>query len=217
MWREEEVAITNAVASSLGVEFFIISRKNPIDTITKLVFKSTTQKAYLSFPITKVIDKPDILGKIQSFKELMTKQMIIWDPITISERRLLRHIVNETDLTKEIAIETLGSRLSLKVKEIDDIKQDIDGQIISRDYRLINQSDLIITYIPEIDGSPDISAGCQTEVHYAYELPRKVFILWESDGDPSPWIVQNATEVFKGKKMFDELLEYLKKENLIIN
>jgi len=210
VWREEEVLITEAIALTLKSPFYLITRKNPINTIPKILFEKEAKKAYLSFPITKVIDKPDIIEKILAFKDKMAMKMVVWDPITIEERRLLRKLPLMDEYNYTIRIDVLDSEIELNNLQLLEIIQDIDGQIISRDYKLINQSDMIITYIPEVNDEPDISAGCQTEIHYAYELPKSVFILWESEKEhPSPWIEQNATKLFKGPKMFEDLDEYL--------
>jgi len=215
IWREEEIILTEAVALALDSNYYVISKKNPIDTVPKLLYNPDLKKAYLSFPITKAIGKPDLLARIQGFKELMAEKMIIWDPITIEERRLLRYSNGIKEEEEEITVETLGNELSFKIEQLESIRKDIDGQIIARDYLLINQSDMIITFIPEIEGEHDISAGCQTEMHYAFELPREVYVLVESEKEPSPWIQQHATKIFSGDKMFDEIMEYFEEKEYL--
>jgi len=68
----------------------------------------------------------------------------------------------------------------------------IDSQIISRDYLLIDQSDLVIIYIrAEEDGSPGISAGCQSELDYAYHTGKAVFGIFSGDTKKlSPWVTK---------------------------
>ncbi|MHA1346731.1 MAG: AAA family ATPase [Candidatus Heimdallarchaeaceae archaeon] len=215
-WREEEIIITEAVAMANNSEFYLLSRKNPIDTVPKLIYHSDLKKAYLSFHITKAIGKPDLENRINSFKDMMSEKLIIWDPITIEERRLLRYVNGYKQPDEQITVETLGNEIKFKIREIESIRKNIDGQIISRDYMLINQSDMIIQHIPETEGEPDISAGCQTELHYAFELPREVYVLWEAEQESSPWIQQHATKIFQGKNMFDELIEHFKLKGYVI-
>jgi len=209
VWREEEMITTEMIASAQRKPFYIIPRNNPIDTIYKLIFHDHLKKTYLSFPITKVRDKPDVIKEIDDFKKKMAELLIIFDPITITEKRLL--LINEEDIkTGSISIETLGKEVEFKVSEVKSIANDIDGQIILRDFRLIDQSDMIIAFIPEVDNRPDISAGVQTEMHYAHDLPREVYVIWESKSEPSVWVEQMATKVFRGEKAFEDCISYFR-------
>jgi len=68
----------------------------------------------------------------------------------------------------------------------------IDSQIISRDYLLIDQSDFVIMYIATGDnGQPVISAGCQSEMLYAYAQGKPVYVVC-SNGKKflSPWVTE---------------------------
>ena len=45
------------------------------------------------------------------------------------------------------------------------IADDIDGQIVARDFKLIDQSDMILIYFPQdVDGRPIIAGGVQSEL-----------------------------------------------------
>jgi len=211
VWREEEIITTEMIALVQGKPFYILPRKNPIDTIAKLAFGDQLKKAYLSFPITKVRDKEAVLEKIRSFKNMMANKLIIFDPITIGEKRLL--LFSEEDIkTGTMSVETLGEEIEFPVSDLKSVAKDIDGQIISRDYRLINQSDIVVAFIPETKGNPDISAGVQTEIHYAHDLPREVYVIWESNRRPSVWVEQMATKVFQGEKAFESCTLYFEEK-----
>ena len=85
----------------------------------------------------------------------------------------------------------------------------IDAQIIARDYLLIDQSDFIVMYIrTDNESNPMISAGCQSELKYAYEHGKEINVIY-SGGERrlSPWVTQ-FSNVFRG---IDECLEYIKK------
>ena len=214
VWREEEMITTEMIAMNQMKPFYVVPRKNPIDTIFKLMFKGNLKKAYLSFPITKVRDKPEIRRKIDDFKRLMAERIIIFDPITISEKRLLLGRPEE-GTSGSLEIETLGEKIKFRISEIESIRNEIDGQIILRDFRLIFQSDMVVAFIPEVGGKADISAGVQTEMHYAHGLPREVYVIWEPKEDPSVWVEQMATKVFQGDKAFEECLTYFQKRGYI--
>jgi len=216
VWREEEIITTEMVALAQGKPHYILPRLNPIDTIPKLMFSPNFKKAYLSFPITKVRDKPDIVEKIQNFRNEMASKLIVFDPLAIQEKRLL--VAAEEALQKgkdDIEIDTLGKTLKLRVSDVSAIEKDIDGQIISRDFKLIEQSDMIVAFIPEVKGEPDISAGVQSEIQYGHELPREVYVIWLSEKNPSVWVQKMATKVFQGSDSFDECLKFFEEKGFL--
>jgi adenylate kinase len=215
VWREEEIITTEMVALTQGKPHYVLPRMNPIDTIPKLVFHSDLKKAYLSFPITKVKDKPEVIEKIDAFRGEMATKLIVFDPYTIQEKRLL--VAAHEALQgkqEEVEIETCGKKWKLKTSDILAIEKDIDGQIISRDFKLIEQSDMIIAFIPEISGEPDISAGVQSEIQYGHDLPRKVYVIWPSKKEPSPWVGKMATKVFYGENAFDQIKDFFKQKGI---
>jgi adenylate kinase len=210
VWREEEIITTEMVALTQGKPHYVLPRLNSIDTISKLLFSPELKKSYLSFPITKVRDKPEIVKKINNFRKEMADRLIVFDPYTIQEKRLLVAAYEAKEREEdEIEIETYGETQKLKVSDILAIENDIDGQIISRDFKLIEQSDMIIAFIPEVKGEPDISAGVQSEIQFGHDLPREVYVIWPSQKDPSVWIQKMARNVFQGENAFEEALEYL--------
>jgi adenylate kinase len=84
----------------------------------------------------------------------------------------------------------------------------VDSQIISRDYLLIDQSDFILMYIREgEDGQPQISAGCQSEMVYAYSKGKPVYVVCScGKGRLSPFVTQYS-EVFETLPKAVEFLE----------
>lgn len=62
---------------------------------------------------------------------------------------------------------------------------EIDRQIQTRDFRLIDQADCVITYRPTYDGRPDWSGGTAAEVRYALAEHKPVFIIADKDNDSS--------------------------------
>ena len=56
----------------------------------------------------------------------------------------------------------------LKCAALVDIIPDNDGQKYTRDFKLIDQSDMIISLIPELeDGRPGLSSGVERELQLA--------------------------------------------------
>ncbi|MBC7834768.1 MAG: hypothetical protein H7Y88_06665 [Phycisphaerales bacterium] len=88
--------------------------------------------------------------------------------------------------------------LRVRVREVLDIAGDIDGQIYMRDFKLIDQSDMIVSLIPELaGGTPGLSSGVERELQHAFEHTKEVYIVWKPKKSPSPFITETATKVFR--------------------
>ncbi len=86
----------------------------------------------------------------------------------------------------------------MEVGQLLDIIADIDGQIYARDFKLIDQSDMIVSLIPVLpDGRPGLSSGVERELQHAHEATKEVFVIWRPDAEPSPFITETATGVFQ--------------------
>jgi hypothetical protein len=84
------------------------------------------------------------------------------------------------------------------VREVLDIAGDIDGQIYMRDFKLIDQSDMIVSLIPELPGGvPGLSSGVERELHHAFEHTKEVYVVWKPKKNPSPFITETATRIFR--------------------
>jgi adenylate kinase len=214
VWREEEILATELI-SGLDRErskFYIVTRIDASEIIYRLMFEGHLKKAYLSFPITHVQSQPEILSKIDLFREEMKKHLIAFDPLLMNEKRL--HIEMLSELQKGspkdfIEVETAGQKQKIKMSEILEIINDIDGQIISRDFKLIDQSDMILAYIPE-DGSakPIISPGVMRELDHAHDEMKEIYVIWDSPEEPSVFIT-NLMPMRIFRKL-EEAIEYFK-------
>ena len=83
------------------------------------------------------------------------------------------------------------------MREVLDIAGDIDGQIYMRDFKLIDQSDMICSLVPELPGGgPGLSSGVERELQHAFEHTKEVFVVWKPSKAPSPFITETATKIF---------------------
>ncbi|NIM95052.1 MAG: AAA family ATPase [Anaerolineales bacterium] len=103
----------------------------------------------------------------------------------------------------------------LSGREVISIRNAIDGQIISRDYLLIEQSDFVLMHISSFEsGEPRISAGSQSEMLYAYSQGKPVYGIFPGGKESlSPWVTQ-FSEIFES---VTEALEYIKRVHPITN
>jgi hypothetical protein len=94
----------------------------------------------------------------------------------------------------------------LKTKEIAEISGDIMGQIYARDFKMVDQSDMIVSLVPELpNGKPGLSSGVERELHHAFEGGKEVYVVWACRGTPSPFITETATKVFRS---LDEAMKH---------
>ena len=71
VWREEEILATELLANAMGAhdQFYILSRgrqEDTIETCLKLITRPDMRKVYPSFPMSHVVEMPDILAEIDT-------------------------------------------------------------------------------------------------------------------------------------------------------
>ena len=211
VWREEEILATELLADALGGRnrFYIVSRGRIADTTEtclRLVTRPEMRKVYPSFQMSHVVDLPDVLEEIDEFRAAIAKHFIAFDPGDVDEKLLLdRAIAAARDGQDFIEVTSHGFGRSgtappmrLPVREVLDIAGDIDGQIYMRDFKLIDQSDMIVSLIPELPGGvPGLSSGVERELQHAFEATKEVYVVWKPKKAPSPFITETATKIFR--------------------
>jgi adenylate kinase len=216
VWREEEALATQLMQQGAAPEspYYLLSRgfgSGTIETFYKLVFEPRRKKAYLSFPMTHVAGMPDVIAEIERFRAAMKTQFVCFDPGDVEEAYLPYRAQQALAAGREmIEVEALGQTLTLNVDEVLQIERDINSQIYARDFALIDQSDMIISFIPELpDGLPALSSGVERELQHAHEAAKQVYVIWMARKDPSVFITQTANKVFRSP---DEALSYFAAE-----
>lgn len=219
VWREEEIVVTEAMAEAVAGygRAFVISRGNPrinARSLYRLMFEPHRKRVYPSFPMTHVIAMPEVLAEIERFRDAVAEHFIIFDPGDLDEKRLLFDAGEATKRGEDcVEIEVNNRRIVLRVEEITRIARDIDAQIYARDFKLIDQSDMIVSYIPSLPGGrPGISSGVERELQHAFESTKEVYVVWRPDEDPSPFVTETATKVFRS---LDELFGYFQKKGYL--
>ena len=294
VWREEEILATELLAQACAapgiagletrstghgsetrattdnVPFYILSRGRHVETIEtclRLVTRRDMRKVYPSFPMSHVVDMPDVLREIDDFRAELAKHFITFDPGDVDEKLLLeRAIVAAREGREWIEMEESpgGSALRaemvspalraggaaeeeertarravppgtgprpvppgpappeagrrpapprrVSIREVLDIAGDIDGQIYMRDFRLIDQSDMIVSYIPELPGGmPGLSSGVERELQHAFEHTKEVYVVWKPKKTPSPFITETATKIFSS---VDEAMKHFERKGM---
>jgi len=227
VWREEEILATELMSKAVpGSQFYILSRGRHADTtrtLFRLICRPDMRRVYPSFPMSHVVDMPDVLAEIDRFRAELAEHFITFDPGDVDEKILLERAIaaaseGHIEGTLEVAPHSFGgSKVSdepirVRVREVLDIAGDIDGQIYMRDFKLIDQSDMIVSYVPELPGGvPGLSSGVERELQHAFEHTKEVYIVWKPAKTPSPFITETATKVFAS---VDEALGYFEAQGM---
>ena len=204
VWREEELLATEILANVLKGHghFFMLSRGRKrlnTQTLYRLIFEPKRKKLYLSFPMSHVMDLPETLAEIEKFKQTMAAHFTCFDPSEVDEFALHTSAVRAIQEGRAtIEVEGPEGPLSLKTTDVAQISGDILGQIYARDFKMIDQSDMIVSLVPELPGGkPALSSGVERELHHAFEGGKEVYVIWRCAATPSPFITETATKVFK--------------------
>jgi hypothetical protein len=219
VWREEELLATEILANILRGygHFFMISRGRNVlttQTIHRLIFQPKMRKVYLSFPMSHVMDLPNTLAEIDRFKATINEHFICFDPADVDEF-VLHKLADEAHQAgrDEIEVDAADGKVKLKTAEVVQISGDIMGQIYMRDFKMVDQSDMIISLVPELpNGKPGLSSGVERELHHAFEGGKEVYVVWDCRALPSPFITETATRVFRSTS---EAIAYFKQKGMI--
>jgi len=203
VWREEELICTEMLRNGIDENkpVYCLARgahHETIETFYKLVFEHDSKKAYLSFPMTHVSDIPELQQQIDDFRDEMKKLFTCFDPADLEESYLPQKArVAKQKQLNYIQIADFGGNTKLNPDQVLQIETDINSQIYARDFLLIDQSDMIISFIPTLaDGRASISSGVERELQHAHEAAKEVFVIWPSPKPPSVFVTQTASKVF---------------------
>lgn len=204
VWREEEILASEVLASIIRGwgHFYILARgqslRRAAESFYRLMFEPHRKRVYPSFPMTHVMDMPETLAEIDEFRQLLAEHFITFDPGDVDEKNMLikANLAQRAGQTK-LDWQIEGKPIHFDLHEILSVAGDIDGQIYARDFKLIEQSDMIISYIPVgPNGRPIISSGVERELQHAHESTKEVYVIWRSNSEPSPFVTETANEVF---------------------
>jgi adenylate kinase len=219
VWREEEILATEILAHAIGGhgKFYVLARGvegQTASSLVRLMFESQRKKIYPSFPMSHVMDMPEVLAEIDAFRDALAEHFICFDPGDLDEKRLLFEAAEATKRGEQtVTIKVNGRNLPFNVTDVASVARDIDSQIYARDFKLIDQSDMIVSYIPELPGGiPGLSAGVERELQHAFEGTKEAYVIWRPKKDPSPFTTETATKVFRS---VDELFQHFQSKGYL--
>jgi hypothetical protein len=203
VWREEEIIGTEMLCKGIDerIPFYCLARgarEETTETFYGLTFGRGREKVYLSFPMTAVGDMETVQAEIGKFRRSMKKHFICFDPADLEESYLPEKARRASkEGLDHVVVRAAGEDIRLDLQDVQQIERDINSQTYARDFMLIDQSDMIISFIPTLaDGRAAISSGVERELQHAHEAAKEVYVIWTSRQNPSVFVTQTATEVF---------------------
>jgi len=219
VWREEEIIGTEMLCKGINerIPFYCLARGSEgetTETFYGLIFDGRTKKAYLSFPMTAVGDMEAVKNEIDKFRRLMKQSFICFDPGDLEESYLPQKARRASQKGLDyVEVTALGRKVRLDLREVQQIERDINSQIYARDFMLIDQADMIISFIPTLDdGRAAISSGVERELQHAHEAAKEVYVIWTAKQSPSVFVTQTATKVFNN---IAGTLDFFKKKGYV--
>jgi len=203
VWREEEILATELLSQITRGHgcFYICARgqdESTTEALVRLLFRPYLKKAYLSFPMSHASPAAEATAEIETFRREMKRLFTCFDPADIEEKPLVQQALDAARQgQKSLEIGPPDARTTVETHQVLDVVGDIDGQIYARDFKLIDQAEMIVSYVPALpDGRPGVSSGVERELQHAHEATRDVFVIWRPDCAPSPFVTETATRVF---------------------
>jgi adenylate kinase len=216
VWREEEIISTEMLCKGINdqVPFYCLalgSDEPTVDTFYRLAFERDRKRAYLSFPMTAVARLQSVTQEIGEFRKRIKELFICFDPGDLEEAHLpvVAREAHKQGL-KQVEVTASHDQAVLNVEEVLQIERDINNQIYARDFLLIDQADMIISFVPALpDGRAAISSGVERELQHAHEAAKEVYVIWTAEQSPSVFVTQTANKVFT---TVEEAAEYFKRQ-----
>lgn len=219
VWREEELIGTEMLCKGINdkVPLYCLARGADNETseiFYKLIFEKNIKRAYLSFPMTAVSNMENVKQEINQFRQSMNQYFTCFDPGDLEESYLPAKAKEaQSKGLKYLEAEVDGKNIQLDTNEVLQIERDINSQTYTRDFLLIDQSDMIISFIPSFaDGKAAISSGVERELQHAHEAAKDVFVIWTAKQTPSVFVTQTATRVFNNT---NDAIEFFRKKGYI--
>ena len=206
VWREEEMLATELMSQIVRGHgcFYIMGSnedENTSQAMANLICRPALKKCYLSYPMSHVNgDKTGhVLGEIEGFRREMKRFFTCFDPGDVEEKYLCKLALSAAqEGHRLVEVGPPGQKAVMETAELLAIMADIDGQIYARDFKLIDQADMIVSLVPQLPGGmPALSSGVERELQHAHEATREVFVIWQPKVDPSPFVTETATRVFR--------------------
>ncbi len=215
-WRREEMAGVYEIARSFSPwkEVQIVAYENGPDFLRDLIYNPKKEKFYLSHPITG--EGENAFKTFNRFAAALKDYYIVFDPSKIKDWEIVESWRDALNTAIDLG-EPRPERIPVHIQyrdgprevvldaiEVEAAIKNLRFQIIDSDYKIIENSNLVIVYHPR----QSISAGVMCEMVYAKSLAKLVYVYYPYE--PSPFFEWYSTRIFKDE---GELRDFLIKES----
>lgn len=202
LWRTVEIMAGDFLKRITNSRHFVLAVKHPVEMARRLLFEGSTKRIYASFPISSTRSFPERRALIDEFRIKLHEKYAVFDPLTIDERTIRSAFERVKEGAPLISIEAedrwpltypdgfspltpsddIIYPLEIPVDQVDEALIDIDKQIRSRDFRLIDQVNAVAAFRPSMNGHH--SRGVSAELQYAGQtVAIPIHMLWDSSED----------------------------------
>ncbi len=215
-WRREEVLGVYRLAEEFTPrrEIQLVAFENGPDLLKDVIYNPSKEKVYLSHPITG--EGPEFFKYITNYLQSLSHYYVIYDPYLIKDWDIVeqwRDALNTAidkgeprpeEFTFKIQYKEGMKEVDFDFAEVESAIKNLRFQIIDTDYKIIENSDMVVVYHPR----KSISAGVMCEMVYAKALAKLVYAYYPYE--PSPFFEWYATRIFKDAA---EMRDFLIKES----
>jgi adenylate kinase len=207
-WRNREIQETSRWAKTFNKHHFVVARNEPLGTLYGILF-TERKRIYFSYPMSYVT--PRELEKAKQLIEKLRKLgYVVFDPSSIDDAKYVG------ELHKQVK-----ARVGTITKdELSRIARTAGDHTVDLDYRLIEQSDVVVVRYPSVEYKKYIvekdsiapaiyvplSAGVVCEMEKGNRDGKEVVAVWLPRVEPSPFFRYQCRKLFRREQ---DLLAYL--------
>ena len=184
IWADEEALVSRMIAERFDSPYYSVTSQHPHGNLSMLFFDNPPM-FYLSYPITQLVNTPEVLDGIRDVGRNLSSSFVVFDPLDWRDMDYIAPIGDDT-------------------RKIDDLpkgcEQQIIGRTIATDYQLIEQSDFVVVVYP----TDKVSSGVMCEMAHAVRSHKPVYVI--NDGYKGIFFDAMATEKFDD---YDSLKRFL--------
>lgn len=186
-WREEEELLSEEMARIHRKPHYLVPRALAPEHMARLLVDQGWKRAYLSYPMQHV--PPGERG-LAAFKTQLQDRLVVFDPGD----------VNDFGTPGSADAADLASDEPSPLP--DHIRQHVADQIVARDYKLIDQSDVVVVFYDVAVPSP----GVISEMKLGLESGKRVYGVWLPQSEPSVFFTRYCSAWFHSTR---DLLTHL--------
>ena len=219
----------------------MMSIRHPHESFQNLIFRNSGSRIYLSYHISESRKTKEGIEEINKFRKTMhsfgkKENVVIFDPVAIDElaivfalkkersknRKLKKLNFKEKDRWPLNAINLTVKKtkwpIQIPVEEIEEVGNDINNQIKSRDYTLVDTATHLAVYRPYFNGK--LSKGVDAEIKRANDNFSDVIVYHPKidhieEGATTHPFGSNIT-LFDDEKRFIQHLQKVTKQRILL-